>query len=139
MLRQDPGPDNALGFLKFMLPNKFSIYLHDTPTQDLFEHKTRTFSSGCIRVASPVDLADHLLRNDPVWDLETILNSIDSGLNEIVSLPEPVPVYVLYWTAWVGEDGRMQFRDDIYRRDSVLTAADSVTNVTDLIASSSLN
>jgi murein L,D-transpeptidase YcbB/YkuD len=138
-LRQDPGPDNALGFLKFMLPNKFSIYLHDTPTQHLFENKTRAFSSGCIRVASPIDLADHLLRNDPVWDLETILSSIDSGLNEIVSLPEPVPVYVLYWTAWVDEDGRMQFRDDIYRRDSVLTAADSVTNVTDLIASSSLN
>jgi murein L,D-transpeptidase YcbB/YkuD len=138
-LRQDPGPDNALGSLKFMFPNKFSIYLHDTPSRNLFAHKIRTFSSGCIRVASPIDFANHLLKGDPVWDSQTILSSIDNGLNEIVSLPEPIPVYVLYWTAWVGEDGGMQFRDDIYRRDSLLTSADSVTDITDLIASSSSN
>jgi murein L,D-transpeptidase YcbB/YkuD len=138
-LRQDPGPDNALGSLKFMFPNKFSIYLHDTPSRHLFARETRTFSSGCIRVASPIDFANHLLRKDPFWDPQTLLSSIDNGLKEIVSLPEPIPVYVLYWTAWVGEDGHMQFRDDIYRWDSVLTAADSVSDVTDLIASSSSN
>jgi murein L,D-transpeptidase YcbB/YkuD len=138
-LRQDPGPDNALGSLKFMFPNKFSVYMHDTPTQHLFAREIRTFSSGCIRVASPIDLANYLLKGDPFWDQHAILSSIDRGLKEIVNLPEPVRVYVLYWTAWVGEDGRMQFRDDIYRWDSVLTAAESVTNVTDLIASSSSN
>ncbi len=138
-LRQDPGPDNALGSLKFMFPNKFSVYMHDTPTQHLFTREIRTFSSGCIRVASPLDLADYLLKGDPSWDSQAILNSIDRGLREIVSLPEPIRVYVLYWTAWVGEDGRMQFRDDIYRWDSVLSAAVGVTNVTDLIASSSSN
>ena len=138
-LRQDPGPDNALGSLKFMLPNKFSVYLHDTPTQHLFEQDTRAFSSGCIRIASPIELAKYLLKDDPYWDLQTIMGAIAGGENEIINLPKPIPVYVLYWTAWVGEDGRIQFRDDIYGRDTLLAEAESVTNVTDLIAFSSSN
>lgn len=138
-LRQDPGPENALGHLKFMLPNKFSVYLHDTPTRHLFEQDTRTFSSGCIRIASPIELAQYLLKDDPYWDLQTIMGTIAGGENEVINLQKPLPVYVLYWTAWVGEDGRIQFRDDIYDRDTILTAAESVTNVTDLIARSGSN
>lgn len=136
-LRQDPGENNALGSLKFMLPNKFSIYLHDTPARQLFERKVRTFSSGCIRLASPIELANHLLGRDPDWDPQTMTETIASGKNKIIALPEPISVYVLYWTAWVGGDGRIQFRDDIYGHDAVLAAADSVSNITDLIAFSS--
>jgi len=138
-LRQEPGPENALGLLKFMFPNKFDIYLHDTPSRELFEKETRAFSSGCIRIASPIELANYLMQENPAWDAQAIVSTIALGANEIIHLPKPIPVYVLYWTAWVGEDGRMQFRDDIYDRDAVLTAADSVTNVTDLIAFSSSN
>ena len=138
-LRQEPGPENALGLLKFMFPNQFDIYLHDTPTRELFEQATRAFSSGCIRVASPIELANYLLQEDPEWGPQSIVSTVALGANEIIHLAKPIPVYVLYWTAWVGEDGRMQFRDDIYDRDAVLTAAESVTNVTDLIAFSSSN
>ena len=138
-LRQEPGPENALGLLKFMFPNKFDIYLHDTPTRHLFEQEKRTFSSGCIRVSSPIELANYLLKEDPAWGPQSIVSTVALGANEIIHLAKPIPVYVLYWTAWVGEDGRMQFRDDIYDRDAVLTAAESVTNVTDLIALSSSN
>jgi murein L,D-transpeptidase YcbB/YkuD len=121
--RQDPGPGNALGRVKFMFPNKFDVYLHDTPAQDLFSKSMRAFSSGCIRVEKPIDLALYVLRGDRVWTADAILAAIKSGEVRTVRLPEPIPVHIVYWTAWVGEDGEIQFRDDVYGRDRLLDEA----------------
>ena len=121
--RQDPGPHNALGRLMFLFPNKFDVYIHDTPERWLFGRAVRDFSSGCIRIEKPLDLAAYLLRDDPDWTREKLEAAIDSGENQAVRIREPVAVHVLYWTAWVGEDGRAQFRRDIYLRDAALSRA----------------
>ncbi|MGD2245172.1 MAG: L,D-transpeptidase family protein [Candidatus Aminicenantes bacterium] len=119
-LRQDPGPLNALGQVKFMFPNKFNVYIHDTPSRELFVRDERAFSSGCVRVEKPIDLAVYLLRENPKWKRENILAAIDTGLEQTVALPNPILVHLLYWTAWVDEDGTVQFRKDIYARDQKL-------------------
>jgi murein L,D-transpeptidase YcbB/YkuD len=122
-LRQDPGPSNALGRIKFMFPNKFNVYLHDTPSRELFNQAVRNFSSGCIRIEEPLDLAEYLLRADPGWSRPAILAAIERGVEQTVRLPEPIRVYILYCTAWVDDDGRVQFRKDIYERDQVVAEA----------------
>lgn len=122
-LRQDPGPWNALGRIKFMFPNAYDVYLHDTPSRGLFAHAERSFSSGCIRVEQALALADWLLQDDPQWTPAALREAIDSGRMRTVNLRTPVPVYLLYWTAWVGSDGRVQFRRDLYERDAALAAA----------------
>ena len=122
-LRQDPGPQNALGRVKFMLPNRFNVYLHDTPHRELFDRTVRTFSSGCIRLERPLDLAAHVLKGDAGWSLEAIRGAIESGERRAVRLPEPLLVYLVYWTVWVEKDGSVQFRDDVYGRDRLLTEA----------------
>lgn len=122
-LRQDPGPWNALGRIKFMFPNSHDVYLHDTPSRELFAPAERGFSSGCIRVQQPRALADWLLKDDSRWSPEALRVAIDSGQTRTVNLRQPVPVYLLYWTAWVGSDGAVQFRRDIYDRDAPLAAA----------------
>lgn len=121
--RQDPGPQNALGRVKFMLPNRFSVYLHDTPARELFDRTQRDFSSGCIRVERPLDLATHLLLEDPAWTPDRIAAAMASGKEQAVTLPRPLPVYIYYQTAWVDDDGALQFRADIYERDLKLLAA----------------
>jgi len=122
---QDPGPQNALGRIKFMFPNQFSVYLHDTPSKELFGKARRDFSSGCIRVEKPVELAEYLLRNHPDWPPEKIRSALIAGdfTAQTVKLTEPVNVHILYWTVWVGEDDRLQFGIDIYNRDAALEAA----------------
>ncbi|NJN45947.1 MAG: L,D-transpeptidase family protein [Candidatus Competibacteraceae bacterium] len=122
-LRQDPGPSNALGRVKFMFPNPYSVYLHDTPSRSLFARDQRTFSSGCIRVAEPIELAEYLLKDDPRWNRKKILSATRGKQQRTVHLAEKIPVYLLYWTAWVDEDGTVNFRDDIYQRDRRLTRA----------------
>jgi murein L,D-transpeptidase YcbB/YkuD len=122
-LRQMPGPENPLGRIKFMFPNRFNVYLHDTPARGLFTRTVRTFSHGCIRIAKPLDLATYVLRGDPRWTREALLEAFDQGIEQRVQLPEPVPVYVLYWTAWVEPDGTVHFRRDIYERDTPLENA----------------
>ncbi len=122
-LRQDPGPWNALGRIKFMLPNKFDVYLHDTPAREQFKRPQRNFSSGCIRIEKPIELAGYLLRADPKWSIERILKSIDTRKTQIVRLPEPIVTHVLYLTAWVDQSERVHFRDDIYGRDDILVKA----------------
>jgi len=122
-LRQNSGPRNALGRVKFMFPNKFAVYLHDTPSRYMFKRKRRDFSSGCIRVEGPIDLACYVLRGNPKWTREEVLSAIDSGETRIVWLPEPIPVHVLYWTAWVDRQGTVQFRRDVYDRDGPLDRA----------------
>ena len=121
-LRQDPGPENSLGRIKFMLPNPFSVYLHDTPAKHLFNKPVRTFSSGCIRVEKPLALANYVLASQGYSEPPRIESIIDRGDTRIVPLSDPVPVYVLYHTAWVDGDARVHFREDIYRRDQKLAA-----------------
>ena len=122
-LRQDAGPRNALGGIKFMFPNPYSIYLHDTPSRELFSRSQRTYSSGCIRISNPVELAEYLLKHDPKWDKDKIKTASTSGKQRVVNLPKAVPVYLLYWTAWVDADGLLNFRDDIYQRDKPMLRA----------------
>ncbi len=122
-LRQDPGPLNALGRFKFMFPNKFSVYIHDTPSRELFRRSERAASSGCIRVEAAVDLAEYLLRADPGWSRESIVKAVERMETKTIPLPEPVAVHIEYWTAWVDDAGVTHFREDIYQRDAQLAAA----------------
>jgi murein L,D-transpeptidase YcbB/YkuD len=121
--RQDPGPLNALGQIKFMFPNKFNVYLHDTPSRDLFSKTSRDFSSGCIRIEKPIELAEYVLKKDSAWTREAILRNTKKNVEQTVKLPEPIPVHILYWTAWVSPDGSINFRNDIYKRDGALLEA----------------
>lgn len=113
-LRQQPGAANPLGKLKFMLPNKHSVYLHDTPTKSLFNRSNRRFSHGCIRVEHPLDLADFVFNDDNNWDAQKVQNAINSGASNNVYLKQPIPVHILYFTVWVEDDGSIHFRDDVY-------------------------
>ena len=118
-LRQDTGDKNALGRIKFMFPNKYNVYIHDTPSKSLFKKDLRVFSHGCMRVQDPTKLAEVILgRQD--WTLNKINNQIASGKRRIVKLKQKVPVYVTYITAWVNKDGSANFRRDIYGRDETL-------------------
>jgi murein L,D-transpeptidase YcbB/YkuD len=122
-LRQDPAPSNSLGQVKFMFPNKHSIYLHDTPSKGLFERERRSFSSGCVRVAAPLELAALLLAGMPAWDEGRLAATFDTLTPKVVRLKTPMPVHLQYWTAWVDAAGRVHFREDIYNRDSALLKA----------------
>jgi murein L,D-transpeptidase YcbB/YkuD len=122
-LRQEPGAKNALGRIKFMFPNKFGVYLHDTPSRGLFKKTTRGFSSGCIRIEKPLDLAAYLLRDTPEWNYEAIAAQMESGETRVIPVNPPMPVHLLYLTAWVDENNTVQFRNDIYGRDESLKRA----------------
>ena len=122
-LRQDPGPLNALGRIKFMFLNKYHVYLHDTPARPLFEETQRDFSHGCIRIQHPIELAVYLLRNNPRWDRDSLLAALDNAEDRSVPLREPMPIHLLYWTAWADADGTIQFRRDIHDRDATLFTA----------------
>ena len=118
MLRQGPGPDNALGRVKFMFPNEHAVYLHDTPSKSLFDKDERAFSSGCIRVQDPLKLAEILLDGQKGWDRAEIDRVVAGGKTTSVSLAKPIPVWLTYWTAWVDADGAVEFRRDLYGRDA---------------------
>jgi len=98
------------------------LYLHDTPKKRLFYQETRAFSSGCIRVENAVDLAEYLLQNQKGWTKRKIRKIIDSGETEVIKLKTPVPLYLVYWTAWVGNDEQVNFRKDIYSWDKSQSA-----------------
>ncbi len=119
-MRQDPGPENALGQMKFLFSNPYEIYLHGTPDKHLFERTVRTFSSGCIRVKDPVRLAAYLLSDGSQQKEEEVLTSIYLGGNQKITLPASMPIYLVYWTAWADQDGNINFRADIYGRDRKL-------------------
>jgi murein L,D-transpeptidase YcbB/YkuD len=124
LIRQKPGPRNALGLIKFIFPNEFSIYLHSTPAPELFNHSRRDFSHGCIRVEEPAELAAWLLRDQPKWTLENIKTAMQSGPdNQQVNLSTPVPVVIVYLTAFAEENGEVYFYDDIYGLDGTLNDA----------------
>jgi murein L,D-transpeptidase YcbB/YkuD len=121
LIRQQPGPQNALGRIKFMFPNKHAVYLHDTPSKSLFERTQRAFSSGCIRVQNPYDFAELLLESDE-WRKERILEVVESQQTTRVNLPSPVTVILLYWTVNADAEGRVVFKKDIYNRDGPILA-----------------
>ena len=123
-LRQRPGPWNPLGSLKFMLPNEYAIYLHDTPSRALFERSERTYSSGCIRVANAVALAEWVLAgNRDGWDRTQIETAITSQETRTVVLEEPTPVFIVYFTAYSAETGEVVLQRDIYGRDTMINQA----------------
>ena len=117
VIRQLPGVKNSLGRVKFLFPNTFDIYLHDTPEKSLFAKKDRALSHGCIRVARPEDLAAYLLRDQSDWTPERIKQAMNSDKEQVVQLKKPVPVAITYYTAWVDNNGQLNFRDDIYSHD----------------------
>lgn len=117
-LRQDPGPSNALGRVKLMFPNQYLVYLHDTPSQNLFERAERAFSSGCVRVERALELAELVLDDPQRWNRESIGEVIRSGELRNVTLRRKIPVLLAYWTAWVDPQGRMNFRQDLYEQDA---------------------
>ncbi len=116
-LVQQPGPDNALGRVKFMFPNSYSVYLHDTPSKSRFEADSRAFSSGCVRVERPFELAERLLADPGKWNAESIQRVVAAGKITNVSLVQKVPILLTYWTAWVDKDDQLSFRRDIYKQD----------------------
>ncbi len=120
-LVQRPGPNNALGRVKFMFPNKHAVYLHDTPSKYLFGQAERAFSHGCIRVEHPYEFAELLL--GPDWDQDKIAATLDSKEIKTVSLSKPLPVLLMYWTAVVSQDGEVNFYNDVYKRDQKIADA----------------
>lgn len=123
MVRQNPGPDNALGKVKFMFPNSNNIYIHDTPTRGYFARDDRAMSSGCIRIEKPFELACILLGDNPDWSPENIRAAMEQNSEKKVTLKSPLDVLLLYLTAWTDGNGRVQFRNDIYLRDEVVLEA----------------
>ncbi|HWM91361.1 MAG TPA: L,D-transpeptidase family protein [Thermoanaerobaculia bacterium] len=122
-IRQRPGPDNPLGQVKFMFPNEHDVYLHDSPADHLFSREERDFSHGCVRLERPVQLAEYLLRDNPDWRGTRLREAIVSGEQRSIKLPKKLPVHILYFTAWVEDNGAIHFRKDVYGHDAKLAAA----------------
>jgi murein L,D-transpeptidase YcbB/YkuD len=121
--RQRPGGSNSLGLVKFIFPNEFNVYLHDTPAGALFARARRSFSHGCVRVAEPEKLAQYVLAEQPEWTADRIDQAMHSGQEHTVKVARPIPVYLGYWTARVSADGLIQFSDDVYGIDARQAAA----------------
>jgi murein L,D-transpeptidase YcbB/YkuD len=120
VIRQLPGEKNALGKVKFLFPNSFNIYFHDTPAKSLFEKDKRAYSHGCIRLKEPEKMADYVLRDQPEWTPARIEEAMNAGKEKFVKVKDPIPVLITYYTAWVDENGQLNFREDIYGHDSNL-------------------
>lgn len=119
-IRQKPGKSNSLGKVKFLFPNSYSIYLHDTPAKSLFGASSRAFSHGCIRVSEPEKLALHVLKGDPSWTTEKLEEIWKSGKEKWINVRPPLSVYIVYFTAWVDNTGQLNFRKDLYGLDKTL-------------------
>jgi murein L,D-transpeptidase YcbB/YkuD len=117
-VRQRPGPKNSLGLVKFMFPNPYAIYMHDTPSKSLFFSEKRTFSHGCVNVKNAKELAQAILKNDPDWSIEKIDNAMNGEQETSYELKNKIPVYMGYFTAWVSYDtGEINFFEDVYGKD----------------------
>ena len=123
ILRQGPGPTNAMGLVKFMFPNPHFVFLHDTTSRSKFDAEVRTFSSGCIRVENPLDLAEVVLADPEQWSRPEIDDLIETGRTRNVFLDDPLPVYLVYWTAGMNDEGQVVFWRDIYDRDGAILDA----------------
>ena len=119
---RSPGPKNALGKVKFLFPNQFDVYMHDTPAQSLFDKADRAFSHGCIRLSRPIDLAVEVLAGVPGWNRDRIDQTVATGNRTVVNLLTPLPIHITYLTAWV-DNGKPNFRNDVYKQDAKLVAA----------------
>ncbi|WP_428666683.1 L,D-transpeptidase family protein [Runella sp.] len=119
-IRQKPGKSNSLGKVKFLFPNNYSIYLHDTPSKGLFGESSRAFSHGCIRVAEPERLVLHVLKNDPAWNENKLESVWDTQKEKWITVRPSLPVYIVYFTAWVDQTGQLNFRNDLYGLDKTL-------------------
>jgi murein L,D-transpeptidase YcbB/YkuD len=120
-IRQNPGPKNSLGLVKFIFPNSYDIYMHDTPEQELFAKTRRDFSHGCIRLEKPADLAVWVLRNNPGnWNMDHVRAAMNGSTTQQINLAHPIPILIVYGTAIVTEDGTVHFYDDIYGHDAEL-------------------
>ena len=122
-MRQPPGASNALGKVKFMFPNQYNIYLHDTPSKSLFQREVRAFSHGCIRLADPFDFAYALLAMQTDDPQGTFQRALNSGRETKVDLVNPVPVHLIYRTAVISPRGKAEFRRDVYGRDAKIWSA----------------
>jgi murein L,D-transpeptidase YcbB/YkuD len=122
-IRQLPGPKNSLGLVKFIFPNDYNVYMHDTPAQEFFSKSRRDFSHGCIRLQKPADLAAWVLRDNPGWNADRVKAAMTGGTTQQVNLAKPIPVLIVYGTVIVTEDGLVHFYDDIYGYDSQLEKA----------------
>jgi murein L,D-transpeptidase YcbB/YkuD len=122
VVRQKPGPLNSLGLVKFLFPNGYNIYLHDTPSKSLFGESSRSFSHGCVRVKEPAKLAIFLLKGRPEWNTGAINLAMHSGKEKSVTLKNKVPVFIAYFTAFIDRNHNINFRKDIYNRDDKLAA-----------------
>lgn len=119
--RQIPGEHNALGLVKFEFENEHDVYLHDTPAKSLFETDERDLSHGCVRLEKPFELVDYLMKDNPDWDEDETQSILEAGKTRYIRVPEPLPIFITYITAWVDENGIVQFRDDIYEKDTETT------------------
>ena len=120
VVRQLPGPKNSLGKVKFLFPNSFDIYFHDTPAKSLFDKDKRAYSHGCIRLSDPKKMAMYLLSDDSKWTESAIDAAMNSGVEKFVKLKSPVPVLITYYTSWVDENGLLHFADDVYDHDNLI-------------------
>lgn len=121
VVRQKPGRNNALGKVKFIFPNTYNIYFHDTPAKSLFEREKRSFSHGCIRLSKPFELVKYLLKDEADWTDKQIHEAMNRNSEKWLTLKEPLPVFIVYFTSWVDKEGLLHFRDDIYEHDSRMT------------------
>jgi murein L,D-transpeptidase YcbB/YkuD len=119
-IKQKPSKSNALGLVKFMFPNKHNIYLHDTPSKNLFSREVRAFSHGCVRVQKPFEFAYKLLEKQTSDPISVFHKFLKTGAEQYVNLQLPVPIYIVYRTAFFTENGRVNFRNDIYGRDKII-------------------
>lgn len=117
MLHQKGGAGNALGRVKFVIPNREAIFLHDTNSKHLFKRSERAFSHGCIRLEKPLEFARIMLREQNNWNEDKVERAINSRRTQGIELNEPIPIYIAYWSAWIDEEGLLQFRPDIYEQD----------------------
>ncbi|HEY9362014.1 MAG TPA: L,D-transpeptidase family protein [Chitinophagaceae bacterium] len=122
IVRQKPGGNNSLGLVKFIFPNNYNIYFHDTPAKSLFENENRAFSHGCIRLKNAEQMANYLLRNQPEWTPGKVDEAMHSGNEKWVNLKEPLPVFITYFTAWTDSEGLLNFRKDIYNHDQEIAS-----------------
>lgn len=122
VIRQKPGETNSLGLVKFLFPNNYNIYLHDTPNRELFSLSSRSLSHGCIRISEPKKMAQFLLRDDPSWDSDMIDSAMHLSKEKWVTLKKTVPVFIVYFTAWVDKTGTLNLRKDIYGHDEKMAA-----------------
>jgi L,D-transpeptidase YcbB len=125
--RQKPGASNALGHVKFLFPNKYNVYLHDTPADALFERRGRALSHGCVRLEQPEKLAEYVLRNRPEWDEPRIQAAMNAGEEKQVALKDKIPVHIVYFTAWPTDSGGVDTWPDVYGYDAKQAKASSTS------------